>query len=145
MRNSLLCPVYRKWLQLHPEQARIKRQTLKAEALQLRRKGQISRARKLYTQAWEIAHSILLSLRAPENQSALYHQDLVSYAATAMAVNHCSEDQTELRQYVLTDTQHQLNALMPMYASEPSLLFTIQQLKEWLGYAEVLPTSAHLH
>ena len=145
MRHSLLCPVYRKWLQLHPEQARLERQTLKQQALQLRQNGNISRARKLYTQVWEIAQSILLALRRPDNHSGLYHQDLVSYVAAAMAVNHCSEDESELRQQVINDTQQQLTALMPLYASEPQLLSTIQQLKEWLHHDDVFEPSPLLH
>ena len=145
MRSSLLCPVYGKWLQLHPEQARFKRQKLKLEALQLRRDGELSQARKLYTQVWEIAQSILFALRRPDNTSQIYHQDLVSFVAAAMAVNQCSKAQPEFSQDVLNDTQQQLSALMPLYASEPQLLSTIHQLKEWLRHDDVMQFSTHLH
>lgn len=147
MRDSLLCPVYQKWLQLHPEEARIECQQLKMKALDYRRKGQLKSARKLYAQVWEIARSILFSLRRPDNQSRLYHQDLVSFVAAAMAVNQCSDSQSELCNHVLHDTQQQLTALMPMYASEPRLLMIIQQLKDWLCNDNVIhtPSLANLH
>lgn len=145
MRSSLLCPVYRKWLQLHPQQARIERQKLKHQALQLRRAGNMSRAGKLYTQVWEIAQSILFSLRQPANHSALYRQDLVNFVAAAMAVNHCFNAQSELSQRVLTDTQQQLSALMPLYASEPNLLTTIRQLKVCIQSENIIQPSPNLH
>ncbi|MDC8829205.1 hypothetical protein [Alteromonas gilva] len=149
MQSSVLCPVYRKWLQLHPEQARIKRQTLKAEALASRRKGDIRQATNLYRLVWEIAQSILFSLRRPDNHSAEHYQDLVIFAAAAMAHQQCCEQQPEpesaAHHSVLADTQQQLSALLPLYASEPKLLDTISQLKEWLRCNSVLQQSVLMH
>ncbi|NVK55732.1 MAG: hypothetical protein HWE26_08965 [Alteromonadaceae bacterium] len=149
MHSSVLCPVYRKWLQLHPEQARIKRQALKTQALALRRQGDIMQATTLYRLVWEVAQSILFSLRRPDNHCAEHYQDLVVFAAAAMAHKQCCEQQPAQagaeHHQVLADTQQQLSALLPLYASEPKLLNTISQLKEWLHCDSVLQQSALMH
>ena len=68
----------------------------------------------------------------------------MSFVAAAMAVSDCSKAQPEFSKDVLNDTQQQLTALMPLYASEPQLLSTIHQLKEWLRHDDVMQFSTHL-
>lgn len=152
MRSSLLCPVYRKWLQLHPEQARLKRQELKQRALESRRRGNYSKAVTLYKLVWEIAQSVLFSLREPQSKESLHYQDLIVFAASAKSLWQCSHYQDAHQQVaegsdadILHNTQQQLNALMPLYAAEPELLTTIHQLQEWLQHSRYSQTVSLLH
>lgn len=153
MRTQLLCPVYRKWLQLHPEHAREERQALRKQACAYQRSGDLQKAFTFNQLVWEVAQSVLLALRPVDQYSAESQKDLVFFAASAIAVDrcaraNCAETTTSTNataQTVITDTQQQLAALMPMYASEPRLMHIIQELMHWLKLGATAKTPPVLH
>lgn len=87
MRTQLLCPVYRKWLQLHPEHAREERQVLRKQARAYQRSGDLQKAFTFNQLVWEVAQSVLLALRPVDQYSAESQKDLVFFAASAIAVD----------------------------------------------------------
>ncbi len=87
MRTQLLCPVYRKWLQLHPEHAREERQVLRKQARAYQRSGDLQKAFTFNQLVWEVAQSVLLAFRPVDQYSAESQKDLVFFAASAIAVD----------------------------------------------------------
>lgn len=153
MRTQLLCPVYRKWLRLHPDHARQARQVLRKQARDYQRNGDFQKAFTFNHLVWEVAQSVLLALRPIDQHDSESQKDLVFFAASAIAVDRCARANNPVNttpnqsaeHTVIQDTQQQLAALMPMYASEPRLLHVIEELMGWLrsGSPHLTPTLLH--
>lgn len=147
MYTSSLCPVYQKWLQLHPNEARAQLHSLKAQALQYRKKGNLVKAAEYYQQVWEIARSVLFSLRVPEDNSKKFQQDIFAFVTAAIETEQCNETQELPNSHlsIISATAQQLSALLPLYASEPNLLSTIRHLKSWISNSRNIQRNARLH
>ncbi len=153
MRTQLLCPVYRKWLQLNPDHARQERHVLRNQARAYQQNGDLQKAFTFNQLVWEVAQSVLLALRPVDQHSAESQKDLVFFAASAIAVERCIQANSSTNaiktqstaQSIIQDTQQQLAALMPMYASEPRLMHIIQELMGWLKLGASDKTSHVLH
>lgn len=130
MQTNYLCPVYRKWLQLHPEHARVQRQHIREQVKARQTHGDQEHAIELAGQVYEIAQSVLLALRQPQADPQQSGTDLVAFALAAqhLAQLHFDLDEKTLGETVLQSAQQQLTTLMPLFASEMTLVGLMQSL-----------------
>ncbi len=147
MQSSYLCPMYSKWLMLHPEQARIERQLIREQALTKQFEGDLSGATTLTGQVYEISKAVLLSPREPELNSQQASNDLLAYAAASIHLSklHKHWRDTKAAQLVLHETHCQLNGLLPLYASEGNLLKLIKGILQALSEQLPAKASAYMH
>lgn len=85
MNSQRLCPVYRKWLQLHPANARAHRLSLQIQAQEAHQQGKSAFARDKCYQAFETAKVVLTALQpvSKSNISTAYN-DIISFGALGM-------------------------------------------------------------
>jgi hypothetical protein len=130
MQSTYICPIFKKWLQLHPEHARQERIKLQAQANQYQQAGDFSQAYISSGQVYDICKAIVLAPRAPNWEPEQDSHDLLALAAAAihLAKYHHYAGAPQKANNVLSMTQHQLTSLMPLYSSEPKLIDLIQSV-----------------
>ncbi|WP_152561511.1 MULTISPECIES: hypothetical protein [unclassified Alteromonas] len=134
MNTQHLCPVYTKWLQLNPIDARKHRHFLQDSMQKARLQGQLDKACTLAYQTLETAKLVLTALQNVSNQNVSNHkdngvrEDIISYSAAGMYLSsllHCS-DNTQEAHNVLQQCQQQLIAVLPLHATNHTILALIK-------------------
>ncbi|MBU3020274.1 hypothetical protein [Aestuariibacter sp. A3R04] len=137
MKTEYLCPVYRKWLQLHPEQARQHRLQQVEAALQYAGEGLHQKALEASKQAFEIAHAVVLSLQKPDQSEVVTKQDLSIFGNIAMHLaNHfASNAECAEAANCLNGAQQQLRGIAPLFACHYDILMLIHTIDNTLAHA----------
>ena len=85
MNVQRLCPVYKKWLQLNPLNARQHRLALQAQTQQAHQQGKRERARELGYQTFEAAKVILNALQSTSsNKEKAIQEDVLAFGTMGM-------------------------------------------------------------
>lgn len=152
MQKNYLCPIYRKWLQLHPEHARLQRSHYQEQAIHNQFTGDLTLANQYQGKVYEVALAIVLSPRAPGKNQQQDSQDLLALCAATLHLSkyyrHCHKHDQAIE--LLSSTQQKLVNLLPLYASEPALLNVIQIIIENLQAGcdfihQFTQVKAHVH
>ena len=153
MKQQRLCPVYRKWLQLHPLHARQHRIALQTKAQIAHQTGDYQQARQLSYQAFETAKVVLLSLQTPNpSASRPLQEDVLAFGT--MAIYLASALGKESRRHealeILQECQQQLLALLPLHATNPTICKLISAVQHALEQGSQLfsqqeQTQMYLH
>lgn len=117
MKPQFLCPVYWKWLQLHPEQARQTRLDQQEKAQQFILQGRPESARQPCGQAYEAAKAAVLSLHATDTSKNQYNEDVLALGAMAIYLSQCLRRLNEHHQAlnILMQTQQLLVAQLSLH------------------------------
>jgi len=151
MKQQRLCPVYRKWLQLHPVHARQHRIALQTQAQVAHQTGNYQQARQLSYQAFETAKVVLLSLQTPNTDNRL-QEDVLAFGTMAMYLASAlgKESRRTEALEILQECQQQLLALLPLHATNPAICKLISAVQHALEQGSQLiseqdHTHAYLH
>ena len=153
MKQQRLCPVYLKWLQLHPVYAREHRVALQKKAQAAHQTGNYQQAQQLGYQAFEAAKVVLLSLQTPktDNNTPL-QEDVLAFGTMAMYLASvlAKENRRQEALEILQECQQQLIALMPLHATNPAickLIGAVQHSLEQGSYlfSDIQHNPAYLH
>lgn len=134
MNTQHLCPVYTKWLQLNPIDARKHRFFLQNSMQKAHLQGQLDKACTLAYQTLEAAKLVLTALQTVSNQNVSNYkdngvrEDIISYSAAGMYLSsllHCSDNSQEAHN-VLQQCQQQLIAVLPLHATNHNILALIK-------------------
>ena len=129
MNTQHLCPVYTKWLQLNPIDARKHRHFLQDSMQKARLQGQLDKACTLAYQTLEAAKLVLTALQNVSNhKDNSVREDIISYSAAGMYLSsllHCSDNSQEAHN-VLQQCQQQLIAVLPLHATNHTILALIK-------------------
>lgn len=129
MNRQHLCPVYTKWLQLNPIDARQHRHFLQDSMQKARLQGQLDKACTLAYQTLEAAKLVLTALQNVSNHKDNgVREDIISYSAAGMYLSsllHC-RDNTQEAHNVLQQCQQQLIAVLPLHATNHTILALIK-------------------
>ena len=80
MNVQRLCPVYKKWLQLNPSNARQHRYAMQAQTQQAHQQGRLDYARELGYQTFEAAKVILNALQPTSLQKvSVVQEDVLAF------------------------------------------------------------------
>ena len=124
MNSQRLCPVYRKWLQLHPANARAHRLSLQIQAQEAHQQGKSAFARDKCYQAFETAKVVLTALQpvSKSNITTAYN-DIISFGALGMYLSSLLQRAYKKHEAheVLQECQQLLIAVMPLHAANPSV------------------------
>lgn len=137
MKTHYLCPVYWKWLQLHPDHARQHREQICEAAMRFADEGMDDKALDSNGQAYEVAQAVLLSLRQPDTCDITTKQDIAIFASLAIqlarkhAANACCQQACEH----ITSAQQQLHAIAPLFACHHDMLILIHTIEHSLANA----------
>lgn len=130
-----LCPVYQKWLQLNPCQAREHILTNRHNARAAMESGNVQTAHTLLGEAFEIAHCLMNRLATPGESPSPVIQDAVLYALCALSFSRCSE------QLNLTDSQatsclhiacQKIRAVAPLFAADTTIVSQLAGIEHGL-------------
>lgn len=134
MNRQHLCPVYTKWLQLNPIDARQHRRFLQGRMQKARLQGQLDKACTLAYQTLEAAKLVLTALQHAYNHDIFnckdddVREDIISYSAAGMylaSLLHCSDNTREAHN-ILEQCQQQLIAVLPLHATNHTVLALIK-------------------
>lgn len=129
MNRQHLCPVYTKWLQLNPIDARQHRRFLQGRMQKARLQGQLDKACTLAYQTLEAAKLVLTALQNVSNyKDNSVREDIISYSAAGMYLSsllHCSDNTREAHN-ILQQCQQQLIAVLPLHATNHTVLALIK-------------------
>ena len=146
MNGQRLCPVYKKWLQLNPSDARIHRLTMQAQAQKARQDGRLDLARELSYQTFEAAKIVLCTLQPlSADQAGVVREDILAFGSMGM---YLSSILTEARRKheahtVLQECQQQLMAILPLHATRPYVCSVISITQQALEYFDLPKHAAH--
>ncbi|WP_420934375.1 hypothetical protein ACOJR9_18710 [Alteromonas sp. A081] len=129
MNTQHLCPVYTKWLQLNPIDARKHRHFLQDSTQKARLKGQLDKACALAYQTLEAAKLVITAL-----QNVSYHkdnsvrEDIIAYSAAGMYLSSLLHNsrKTQEAHNVLQQCQQQIIAVLPLHATNHTILTLIK-------------------
>ncbi|BFT32039.1 hypothetical protein D210916BOD24_32150 [Alteromonas sp. D210916BOD_24] len=124
MNVQRLCPMYRKWLQLNPGNARQHRLALQARTQLAHQQGRLTRARELGYQTFETAKVILTALQPTSAEKVRsVQEDVLAFGTMAMYLSSllASEQRKAEAHNILQECQQQLIAIMPLHATSPSV------------------------
>lgn len=142
MNSQHLCPVYRKWLQLNPTDARKHRLMLQDRVQQAHLLGQHEKACVLGYQSLETAKVVITSLQnVTSHRDSAVQDDIIAYATMAMylsAILHHQHRQKDAQQ-VLQDCQQQLIAILPLHATNTHILGVLKTVLSTLEQGSVIP------
>ena len=89
MNVQRLCPVYKKWLQLNPLNARQHRLAMQAQTQQAHQQGKRERARELGYQTFEAAKAILNALQPISSQKVnAVQEDVLAFGTMGMYLSY---------------------------------------------------------
>ncbi|QJR80906.1 hypothetical protein CA267_009000 [Alteromonas pelagimontana] len=130
MKTTFLCPGYWKWLQLHPNEARIHRLKVQEQAQQLQAEGNFRQAQDASGQAFEIAHAVILSPQELMADVKKTSEDFVAYGALAiyLAQSYVVTGNLIPALDLLGKAQEQLMALSPLFFTQPTISRLIQAI-----------------
>jgi len=129
MNTQRLCPVYTKWLQLNPIDARRHRYFLQDSMQKARLQGQLEKACTLAYQTLEAAKLVLLALQNTSNHPhSETREDVISYSAAGMYLSSLLQNSHKAQEAhsVLQQCQQQLIAVLPLHATNHSILALIK-------------------
>ena len=124
MNVQRLCPVYRKWLQLNPSNARQHRYALQAQTQQAHQQGKLDYARELGYQTFEAAKVILNALQPTSSQKvSVVKEDVLAFGTMGMYLSSllAQEHKKQESHAILQECQQQLIAILPLHATNPSV------------------------
>ena len=129
MNTQHLCPVYTKWLQLNPIDARKHRLFLQDKMQKAHLQGQLDKACRLAYQTLEAAKLVLTALQHVTSYSdSGVREDIISYSAVGMYLSsllHSNHNMQEAHD-VLQQCQQQLIAVLPLHATNHTILALIK-------------------
>ena len=134
MKTTYLCPVYWKWLQLHPEHARAHFAQTSQTALEKARSGEMETACQTAGEAFEMAQAVVLSVQVTDSQTNGKHHDLLAFGAAAiqLARTHAASGNINEAVICLDAAAQQIHALAPLFAAEPDMLSHLRQISDSL-------------
>ncbi len=124
MNVQRLCPVYRKWLQLNPSNARQHRYAMQAQTQQAHQQGKLDYARELGYQTFEAAKVILNALQPTSSQKvSVVQEDVLAFGTMGMYLSSllAQEHKKQESRAILQECQQQLIAILPLHATNPSV------------------------
>lgn len=124
MNFQRLCPVYRKWLQLNPSNARQHRYAMQAQTQQAHQQGKLDYARELGYQTFEAAKVILNALQPTSSQKvSVVQEDVLAFGTMGMYLSSllAQEHKKQESHAILQECQQQLIAILPLHATNPSV------------------------
>ncbi|AFT80325.1 hypothetical protein AMBLS11_18800 [Alteromonas macleodii str. 'Black Sea 11'] len=124
MNVQRLCPVYRKWLQLNPSNARQHRYAMQAQTQQAHQQGKLDYARELGYQTFEAAKVILNALQPTSSQKvSVVQEDVLAFGTMGMYLSSllAQEHKKQESHAILQECQQQLIAILPLHATNPSV------------------------
>lgn len=124
MNAQRLCPVYRKWLQLNPSNARQHRYAMQAQTQQAHQQGKLDYARELGYQTFEAAKVILNALQPTSSQKvSVVQEDVLAFGTMGMYLSSllAQEHKKQESHAILQECQQQLIAILPLHATNPSV------------------------
>jgi len=130
MKTNYLCPVYWKWLQMHPEHAREHFTQTSQTALEKARSGEMETACQTAGEAFEMAQAVMLSIQVSDSHTNAKHNDLLAYGASAiqLARTHAASGNINEAVVCLDSAAQQIHALAPLFATEPDMLSHLRQI-----------------
>ena len=137
MNVQRLCPVYKKWLQLNPLNARQHRLAMQAQTQQAHQQGKRERARELGYQTFEAAKVILNALQSTSsNKEKAIQEDVLAFGTMGMYLSSLLAQEQKKREAhaILQECQQQLIAILPLHATSPSLCRLIASLQQTLEH-----------
>ena len=150
MNTQRLCPVYRKWLQLNPTDAREHRFSMQLESQQAHQQGKSNSALAKGYQAFETARIVLTALQPVSYQkNPTVEQDILAFGTMGMYLYALLNKMHKMREAhdILQECQQQLIAIWPLHATNPSVCRLINAVQYTLEQANITPRqrSAHSH
>ena len=117
MKTNYLCPVYWKWLQMHPEHGREHFTQTSQTALEKARSGEMETA-------------VMLSIQVSDSHTNAKHNDLLAYGAAAIQLARTYAASGNINEAVvcLDSAAQQIHALAPLFATEPDMLSHLRQI-----------------
>ena len=147
MNVQRLCPVYKKWLQLNPSNARQHRCAMQAQTQQAHQQGKLEHARELGYQTFEAAKVILNTLQPTSLQKvSVVQEDVLAFSTMGMYLSSllAQEQRKQESRAILQECQQQLIAILPLHATNPSVCRLISTIQHTLEQAYVPPASKRL-
>ena len=147
MNVQRLCPVYKKWLQLNPSNARQHRCAMQAQTQQAHQQGKLEHARELGYQTFEAAKIILNTLQPTSLQKvSVVQEDVLAFSTMGMYLSSllAQEQRKQESRAILQECQQQLIAILPLHATTPSVCRLISTIQHTLEQAYVPPASKRL-
>ena len=150
MNTQRLCPVYRKWLQLNPTDAREHRFSMQLESQQAHQQGKPNSALAKGYQAFETARIVLTALQPVSyEKNPSVEQDILAFGTMGMYLYALLNKMHKKREAhnILQECQQQLIAIWPLHATNPSVCRLISAVQYTLEQANIAPhqRSAHNH
>ncbi|QPG05643.1 hypothetical protein IT774_16465 [Salinimonas marina] len=135
--KAFLDPKQKQWLQQHPEEARTQRTELHQQAQYFQQQVNQAEALEYAGRALESAHAAILALQNPNTTSETIADDFIAYGALTvyLAARYQDIEENAAAQQVYQDSQQQLMALTPLFASEPDMATLIQSIVQGLSPA----------
>ncbi len=150
--KPFLDPKQKQFLQQHPEEARTQRTELHQQAQYFQQQVNQAKALEYAGRALESAHAAIIALQNPHTSSETIADDFIAYGALTVYLAARYQDMGEdtAAHQVYEDSQQQLMALTPLFASEPDMATLIQSIVQGLSPAagqETPPPSnpGHFH
>ncbi|MBT3133788.1 hypothetical protein KL866_01375 [Alteromonas sp. ALT199] len=135
MNIQRLCPIYRKWLQLNPSNARQHRLSMQAQTQKAHQQGKLDYARELGYQTFETAKVILSALQptSPKQVNAV-QEDVLAFGTMGMYLSSllAQEHKKQESHAILQECQQQLIAILPLHATNPSVCRLITAIQHTL-------------
>ncbi|WP_334019465.1 hypothetical protein [Alteromonas sp. S015] len=147
MNVQRLCPVYKKWLQLNPSNARQHRYAMQAQTQQAHQQGKLDHARELGYQTFEAAKIILNTLQPTSLQKvSIVQEDVLAFSTMGMYLSSLLAQEQRKRESraILQECQQQLIAILPLHATNPSVCRLISTIQHTLEQAYVPQASKRL-
>lgn len=140
MNTQRLCPVYKKWLQLNPANAREHRLAMQAQTQHAHQQGKLDYARELGYQTFEAAKVILNALQptSPQKVRAV-QEDVLAFGTMGMYLYSllAQEHKKGEAHAILQECQQQLLAILPLHAANPSVCRLIAAVQHTLEETSV--------
>ncbi|CAI3970093.1 hypothetical protein NO989_05415 [Alteromonas sp. DY56-G5] len=147
MNVQRLCPVYKKWLQLNPSNARQYRYAMQAQTQQAHQQGRLDYARELGYQTFEAAKVILNALQPTSSQKvSVVQEDVLAFSTMGMYLSSLLAEEHRKREShaILQECQQQLIAILPLHATNPSICRLIAAIQHTLEQSYVPQASKQL-
>ncbi|WP_218353638.1 hypothetical protein [Alteromonas lipotrueiana] len=135
--RTYLNPEQKKWLQQHPEEAREQRTELHHQAQNFQLQVDQTNTVEYASRALETAHAIILALHHPHSSSQTIAEDFIAYGALTvyLAARYQDSGDSQAAEQVYADSQQQLMALTPLFATEPEIATLLQSIVHGLSPA----------
>jgi len=147
MNTQRLCPVYKKWLQLNPDNARRHRLSMQAQTQYAHQQGKLDWARELGYQTFEAARVILNALQPTcLHRAKVVQEDVLAFSTMGMYLSSLLAQEHKKREAhaILQECQQQLIAILPLHAANPSICKLIGAIQHTLEQTSVSKPSRQL-